>query len=174
MASLVFVLIFLQTDRNPVQETSDFLDVMPDRLGHATFLNEEARQRLIAGNIGVELCLTSNILFVLFPFKRRHHFNIPAIRCDTVKTLKDHHITWYLEQKHPIAICVGVCDSESKTESNILSYRRTTFSHSGPASPRSMLCFWRKLLLGLVLMKRKYGELQQVAWIYRFVQTCNC
>lgn len=42
-----------------------FLDTHPDRLGHATFLDQVAKQRVVDNKIGIELCLTSNVLFVL-------------------------------------------------------------------------------------------------------------
>jgi hypothetical protein len=32
--------------------------------------------------------------------------SLQACSCGTVKSLQDHHITWYLEHKHPVAICV--------------------------------------------------------------------
>jgi adenosine deaminase len=65
-SSHLLISYLLQTDKNPGQETADFLETRPDRLGHATFLNHEARQRVIENKIGVELCLSSNLLWVCF------------------------------------------------------------------------------------------------------------
>ena len=38
------------------------LSLMPDRLGHATYLNEEAKNFVFENKIAIEICLTSNIV----------------------------------------------------------------------------------------------------------------
>jgi len=63
------------------------LSAKPRRLGHATFLDEEAQKIILEHKIGIEMCLTSNLL------------------CKTVKTLEDHHINFWLNHDVPIAIC---------------------------------------------------------------------
>ncbi|KAI0063236.1 adenosine deaminase-like protein [Artomyces pyxidatus] len=76
-----------ETERNSADETLQLLACDPQRLGHATFLNEEAKQIVRERKICIEICLTSNLL------------------CKTVETLGDHHIRHYLRHNHPIAIC---------------------------------------------------------------------
>jgi len=39
------------------------LSIKPDRLGHATFLNEEAKEFVEEHKIPIEICLTSNLLY---------------------------------------------------------------------------------------------------------------
>ncbi|KDQ59526.1 hypothetical protein JAAARDRAFT_174899 [Jaapia argillacea MUCL 33604] len=77
-----------ETPDSPASETLHFLESFaPTRLGHATFLDEEAMKIVFDRDIPVEICLSSNLL------------------CKTVKTLDDHHIRHYLQQNHAIAIC---------------------------------------------------------------------
>lgn len=76
-----------ETKDNSDHDSSLLMSFEPDRLGHATFLNESSRNMVLQKRIPVELCLTSNIL------------------CKTVQTLNDHHIRFYLENKAPIVIC---------------------------------------------------------------------
>jgi adenosine deaminase len=40
------------------------LSFKPHRLGHATFLDEEAKQFVEEHKIPIEICLTSNLLYV--------------------------------------------------------------------------------------------------------------
>ena len=40
------------------------LSYKPDRLGHATFLDEEAKQVVLSNKTCIEICLTSNLLCV--------------------------------------------------------------------------------------------------------------
>jgi len=67
-------------------ETKELLSCEPERLGHATFLDEEARKVVLERGTCIEICLTSNLL------------------CNTVLQLQDHHIRYYLARNHPIAI----------------------------------------------------------------------
>ncbi|KZT18215.1 Metallo-dependent hydrolase [Neolentinus lepideus HHB14362 ss-1] len=77
-----------ETADNPASETDDLLRAFaPSRLGHATFLDQEAMRIVFEKDIAVEICLTSNLL------------------CKTVQSLEDHHIRFYLERNHAIAIC---------------------------------------------------------------------
>jgi adenosine deaminase len=52
----------MQTVENSVEDTLTLLSVPPDRIGHGTFLNDEARALVLEKNIAIELCLTSNLL----------------------------------------------------------------------------------------------------------------
>ncbi|KAI0344022.1 adenosine deaminase-like protein [Trametopsis cervina] len=76
-----------ETTDNSVEDTLQLLSYGPDRLGHATFLDGAARQKVFSSNVPVEICLSSNLL------------------CKTTRSLEEHHIKHYLEQNHPIAIC---------------------------------------------------------------------
>lgn len=55
-----------QTSANPQTETLHLLSFAPDRLGHATFLNDEAKDIVLKEKICIEICLSSNLLYV-FP-----------------------------------------------------------------------------------------------------------
>ncbi|KAH9060745.1 adenosine deaminase-like protein [Lactarius vividus] len=76
-----------ETRENSVAETVKLLSCEPHRLGHATFLDDQAKELVLARRTCIEICLTSNIL------------------CKTVERLEDHHIRYYLERNHPIAVC---------------------------------------------------------------------
>lgn len=65
------------------------LSAKPRRLGHATFLDEEAQEFVLEHKISIEVCLTSNLL------------------CKTVKALEDHRINVWLNHGVPIVICVS-------------------------------------------------------------------
>ncbi len=71
------------------QETLKLLAFKPDRLGHATFLDDAAKRVVHTDEICIEICLSSNLL------------------CKTVPTLDAHHIRYYIGHNHPIAICVS-------------------------------------------------------------------
>jgi adenosine deaminase len=51
-----------QTLENTPEETLKLLSFKPDRLGHATFLNDEAQSLVDKEQIAIEICLTSNFL----------------------------------------------------------------------------------------------------------------
>ncbi|KAH9005876.1 adenosine deaminase-like protein [Lactarius hatsudake] len=76
-----------ETRENSAAETVKLLSCEPQRLGHATFLDDQAKELVLARRTCIEICLTSNIL------------------CKTVERLEDHHIRYYLERNHPIAVC---------------------------------------------------------------------
>ncbi|KAJ7615922.1 Metallo-dependent hydrolase [Roridomyces roridus] len=76
-----------ETLENPAQETLKLLSYAPDRLGHATFLNEDAKTVVREAGTPIEVCLSSNLL------------------CKTVSSIEGHHIRYYLRHDHPIAIC---------------------------------------------------------------------
>ncbi|KAL0578368.1 hypothetical protein V5O48_003620 [Marasmius crinis-equi] len=86
-AGLGITLHIAETLDNPPEESLKLLSYKPDRLGHATFLNEEALAIVLKEKMCVELCLTSNLL------------------CKTVASLDAHHIRYYLKHNHPITIC---------------------------------------------------------------------
>jgi adenosine deaminase len=47
------------------EETKELLSCEPERLGHATFLDEEAKEVVQARRTCIEICLTSNLLCVI-------------------------------------------------------------------------------------------------------------
>jgi len=52
----------MQTAQNTPEETLKLLSSMPDRLGHATFLNEDAISIVLEKKMCIEICLSSNFL----------------------------------------------------------------------------------------------------------------
>ncbi|KAF9779740.1 Metallo-dependent hydrolase [Thelephora terrestris] len=86
-AGLGITVHIAETIDNTPEDTLKLLSFKPNRLGHATFLNEEAQAIVIREKMAVEICLTSNFL------------------CKTVSDLETHHIQYYLKENHPIAIC---------------------------------------------------------------------
>ncbi|GAN00815.1 adenosine deaminase-like protein-like [Mucor ambiguus] len=84
-----------------VAESASLLSIQPNRLGHATFLDDYCRKTIYGQNIPIEICMTSNIL------------------CKTVKTVEEHHIKELLVDNHPFILCTddkGVFFSESSNE----------------------------------------------------------
>ena len=106
---------FFQTTANTPAETLHLLSFGPNRLGHATFLDDEAKAIVLRDKICIEICLSSNLLCVRLLFYVCHLRVMISLsdwqqnmtyRCKTVSTLDDHHIRYYLKNDHPIAICV--------------------------------------------------------------------
>ncbi|KAF8581065.1 Metallo-dependent hydrolase, partial [Ramaria rubella] len=87
LAGLKITLHIAETVENTEEDTLMLLSFGPSRLGHATFLSSTARDIVLREKIPIEICLTSNLL------------------CKTVKTIDAHHVRYYLERNHPIAIC---------------------------------------------------------------------
>jgi len=86
-AGLGVTLHIAETLQNHLADTLELLSFNPDRVGHATFLGEEEKNFVQNSKIGVEICLSSNLL------------------CKTVANLTDHHVRYYLKHGHPIVIC---------------------------------------------------------------------
>ncbi|KAJ8652314.1 adenosine deaminase [Lichtheimia ornata] len=73
----------------------------PDRLGHATFLDDASRQHIYGNNIPVEICMTSNVV------------------SKTVDSYETHHVKDLLKEKHPFVLCTddkGVFFSDLSNE----------------------------------------------------------
>lgn len=76
-----------QTRGNSTAETKELLSCEPERLGHATYLDDEAREVVLARRTCIEICLTSNLLCVLsllrssFSSERGHRVLADAKRC---------------------------------------------------------------------------------------------
>lgn len=69
-------------------EAPSVLSIKPDRLGHATFLDDYCRKTIYKENIPIEICMTSNLV------------------CKTTNNLKEHHIKELLDDHHPFILCV--------------------------------------------------------------------
>jgi len=68
-------------------DSSEILSWRPDRLGHATFLSEDEIALVGRQQMGIEICLSSNL------------------QCKTVERLQDHHLNVWLQRKQPLVIC---------------------------------------------------------------------
>ena len=75
------------------EETALLLSVCPDRLGHGTFIHQEAggspelEERVLAMKTPIEVCLTSNV------------------KGQTVSNYENHHLPLWHKRGHPIVIC---------------------------------------------------------------------
>jgi adenosine deaminase len=86
-------------------ETKWLLDKKPHRLGHATFLDSMDRKRVEKERMGIELCISSNLL------------------CGTVPHIDQHHFLHYWEVDVPICICtddIGIFGSSLMDEYQLL------------------------------------------------------
>ncbi|EMD41470.1 hypothetical protein CERSUDRAFT_146455 [Gelatoporia subvermispora B] len=86
-AGLGLTLHIAEIEDFPPEETQRLLSFEPDRLGHATFLDDAAKALVHARRTCIEICLSSNLI------------------CKTVPHLDAHHIRYYLQHGHPINIC---------------------------------------------------------------------
>jgi len=138
----LFLVQFLgfQTKENPIEESVQLLSFKPNRVGHATFLNDEAKAIVLKEKIAIEICLSSNLLCVLHCIITISlQFTILVVSCKTVSSLDAHHIRYYLENDHPIGICVCFLSS---SHSHFLTHdsRLMTFFLSATLYLESMLC----------------------------------
>ncbi|KAI5831740.1 Metallo-dependent hydrolase [Schizophyllum commune Tattone D] len=86
-AGLGITLHIAETPDNTREDTLQLLSFKPNRLGHATFLDDETIHAVVQADTCIEICLSSNLL------------------CKTVTSLDAHHIRHYLKHNHRIAIC---------------------------------------------------------------------
>ncbi|KAI7886314.1 Metallo-dependent hydrolase [Lichtheimia hyalospora FSU 10163] len=70
-------------------EAPTLLAFGPDRLGHATFLDDASRQHIYDNDIPVEICMTSNVV------------------SKTVDSYESHHVKDLLKENHPFVLCVS-------------------------------------------------------------------
>ncbi len=119
----------MQVAECPAEETLLLLSFKPDRLGHATFLDEAAKKIAHTEEIPIELCLSSNLI------------------TKTVPTLDAHHIRYYLGHNHPIAICVsrhpGAAASGCVRAQCRVCHRRTISCPSATHCWANMRSSWR-------------------------------
>ncbi|KMS96732.1 hypothetical protein BVRB_8g200370 [Beta vulgaris subsp. vulgaris] len=69
------------------EEIHRMLDFLPERIGHACCLEEDAWRKLEMSKIPVEICLTSNI------------------RTNTISSIDVHHFADLYNKKHPLVLC---------------------------------------------------------------------
>ncbi|CAO2823666.1 unnamed protein product [Amaranthus hypochondriacus] len=69
------------------EEIHGMLDFLPERIGHACCLEEDAWRKLKTSKIPVEICLTSNI------------------RTNTISSIDVHHFADLYNTKHPLILC---------------------------------------------------------------------
>ncbi|KAI8393651.1 uncharacterized protein BYT42DRAFT_551783 [Radiomyces spectabilis] len=84
-----------------IPEAPSMLSVNPDRLGHATLLDDASRETIYKNQCPIEVCMTSNVL------------------CKTVSSYEAHHVKDLLKQGHPFVLCTddkGVFFSELSNE----------------------------------------------------------
>ncbi|GBE78574.1 Metallo-dependent hydrolase [Sparassis crispa] len=86
-AGLGITLHIAEIEESPSAEIHQLLSFNPDRLGHATFLDDSSKILVREHKLCIEICLSSNLL------------------CKTVRDLDAHHIRYFLQHNHPIAIC---------------------------------------------------------------------
>ncbi|KAI8339476.1 hypothetical protein BC941DRAFT_420591 [Chlamydoabsidia padenii] len=72
-----------------IPEAPELLSIQPDRLGHATLLDDYSRDIIYKQAIPIEICMTSNVF------------------SKTVATYEDHHVKQLLEEDHPFILCAS-------------------------------------------------------------------
>ncbi|KDQ15853.1 hypothetical protein BOTBODRAFT_31311 [Botryobasidium botryosum FD-172 SS1] len=85
-SGLALTLHIAEIPEYPTSDVAALLSTRPARLGHATFLDPEAQELVRRDKTVIEICLSSNLL------------------CNSTTSLDAHHIQYYLEHDHPIAI----------------------------------------------------------------------
>lgn len=73
---------------NREDEINDTINFGVDRIGHGTFINDEALIVIKEKGIPIECCLTSNI------------------KCQTVNSYEKHHFKKLYDRDHPVILCV--------------------------------------------------------------------
>ncbi|XP_010938623.1 N6-mAMP deaminase [Elaeis guineensis] len=91
------------------KEVQAMLDIHPERIGHACFIEEEEWRRIKSAKIPVEICLTSNV------------------RTERLHSIDDHHFVDLYNSKHPLALCTDDCGLFSTTLSNEYYLAASTF-----------------------------------------------
>ncbi|KAI8911991.1 hypothetical protein DFJ77DRAFT_512012 [Powellomyces hirtus] len=81
------VTLHLAEIQNRDEENRSMLSVFPDRLGHATYMSDDVRDKVYKDGIPIEMCMTSNVL------------------SRTVESYEVHHIKQSLEENHPSVLC---------------------------------------------------------------------
>ncbi|WVQ84573.1 hypothetical protein IAT38_006727 [Cryptococcus sp. DSM 104549] len=108
---LPFTLHFAECPRSSSpEELEELLSWAPSRLGHAIYVPEDMRKRIAEREIGVELCLSCNVLADMLPRKN------PEVKCE----FSDHHFgQWWKHSRAVVGLGtddVGVFGSPSSQE----------------------------------------------------------
>ncbi|KAI8820215.1 uncharacterized protein EV422DRAFT_497052 [Fimicolochytrium jonesii] len=90
-------------------ESLSMLSIPPDRLGHATYMSDEVRQRVYQERIPIEICMTSNVL------------------TKTVPSYEEHHLGDALREDHPSVLCTDDVGIMRSTLSNEYAIAASTF-----------------------------------------------
>lgn len=93
---------------NP-EEIQAMLDICPERIGHACFLEDEEWERVKSSRIPVEICLTSNL------------------RTNRLESIDYHHFDELYKAKHPVVLCTDDRGLFSTTLSNEYYLAASTF-----------------------------------------------
>ncbi|KAF7730035.1 hypothetical protein EC973_002980 [Apophysomyces ossiformis] len=91
---------FNEVEQN-IPEAPSLLSVHPNRLGHATLLDDTLRKTIYDNRIPIEICMSSNII------------------SKTVATFEEHHVKDLLVENHPFVLCTddkGVFFSDLSNE----------------------------------------------------------
>ncbi|WOL06722.1 adenosine deaminase-like protein isoform X1 [Canna indica] len=91
------------------KEIQAMLDIHPQRIGHACFLEDEEWRKAKFLKIPVEICLTSNI------------------RTERLSSLHNHHFADLYKAKHPLSLCTDDSGLFSTTLSNEYYLAASTF-----------------------------------------------
>ncbi|XP_071464281.1 N6-Methyl-AMP deaminase isoform X2 [Marmota flaviventris] len=135
---------------NQNKETQMLLDLLPDRIGHGTFLNssEEGSLNLVdfvrQHQIPLELCLTSNIKSQTVPSYDQHHFGFwysiahPSVICTDDKGV----FATYLSQEYQLA-----AETFNLTKSQVwdLSYESISYIFASDSTRSELRKKWKNL-----------------------------
>ncbi|XP_069862029.1 adenosine deaminase-like protein isoform X2 [Dipodomys merriami] len=135
---------------NQKKETQMFLDLLPDRIGHGTFLNssEGGSPELVdlvrQHKIPLELCLTSNIKSQTVPSYGQHHFGFwysiahPSVICTDDKGV----FATYLSQEYQLA-----AETFNLTQSQVwdLSYESINYIFASDNTRADLRNKWNRL-----------------------------
>ncbi|XP_004273982.1 adenosine deaminase-like protein isoform X1 [Orcinus orca] len=135
---------------NQKEETQVLLDLLPDRIGHGTFLNslEGGSLDLVdfvrQHQIPLELCLTSNVKSQTVPSYKQHHFGFwysmlhPAVICTDDKGV----FATYLSQEYQLA-----AETFHLTQSQVwdLSYESISYIFASDSTKSDLRKKWNHL-----------------------------
>ncbi|KAJ6807104.1 adenosine deaminase-like protein [Iris pallida] len=94
------------------KEVQSMLDICPQRIGHACFLENEEWERVKSSKIPVEICLTSNL------------------RTQRLESIDRHHFADLYKAKHPMVLCTDDPGLFSTSVSNEYYLAASTFGLS--------------------------------------------
>jgi hypothetical protein len=162
---LGFLSNHLQTPANSEEETLQLLSYAPDRLGHATFLNEESKTVVRRSKTCIEICLSSNLLSVYLAdlqlLSDRAH---PQLQ-NSLKARRSPHSVLPAARsphRHLRAPCSVHCLSPRLL---MIRSRRTIPSRSERLCSENTRYFWRRSLWAWDSAKGRCGG--SLKWVWR-------